>query len=379
MTITQLISKYRHINIVLLGLLVLPGCTSIGAKKLPEDRFNYNAAIVQSRNEQMLLNLVRLRYVEIPDFLRVSSVITSYSYQGNIGVGTTQAEGNSVPDLFRGDANLSYSQQPTITYIPLAGQEFALRMFRPIPVNALFTLGDADWQVDILLQIMLQRINGVENMSFAQLPSPGQMDKVQRFQREMEKLKRFQRVLKRLVLLLDNQALEVYQARQMEDERQPSLTVRFKRDLPANIQALSDELRHELNLDPDIDDFVITERMMRREADEITIKSRSLMSVMSFLSRGIEVPRQDRDDGRVVALPPMVREKILALLPLHVHTQKQRPRDPYVAVRYRDDWFYIDHSDIKSKRTFAAMLVLFQLAAPTARGVAPVLTLPAGR
>lgn len=379
MTITQLISKYRHINIVLLGLLVLSGCTSIGAKKLPEDRFNYNAAIVQSRNEQMLLNLVRLRYVEIPDFLRVSSVITSYSYQGKIGVGTTQAEGNSVPDLFRGDANLSYSQQPTITYIPLAGQEFALRMFRPIPVNALFTLGDADWQVDILLQIMLQRINDVENMSFAQLPSPGQMDRVQRFQREMEKLKRFQRVLKRLILLLDNQALEVYQARQMEDERQPSLTVRFKRDLPANIQALSDELRHELNLDPDIDDFVITERMMRREADEITIKSRSLMSVMSFLSRGIEVPRQDRDDGRVVALPPMVREEILALLPLHVHTQKQRPQDPYVAVRYRNDWFYIDHSDIKSKRTFAAMLVLFQLAAPTARGVAPVLTLPAGR
>lgn len=379
MTITQLISKYRHINIVLLGLLVLSGCTSIGAKKLPEDRFNYNAAIVQSRNEQMLLNLVRLRYVEIPDFLRVSSVITSYSYQGNIGVGTTQAEGNSVPDLFRGDANLSYSQQPTITYIPLAGQEFALRMFRPIPVNALFTLGDADWQVDILLQIMLQRINDVENMSFAQLPSPGQMDEVQRFQREMEKLKRFQRVLKRLILLLDNQALEVYQARQMEDERQPSLTVRFKRDLPANIQALSDELRHELNLDPDIDDFVITERMMRREADEITIKSRSLMSVMSFLSRGIDVPKQDRDDGRVVALPPMVREEILALLPLHVHTQKQRPQDPYVAVRYRNDWFYIDHSDIKSKRTFAAMLVLFQLAAPTARGVAPVLTLPAGR
>ena len=183
MTITQLISKYRHINIVLLGLLVLSGCTSIGSKKLPEDRFNYNAAIVQSRNEQMLLNLVRLRYVEIPDFLRVSSVITSYSYQGKIGVGTTQAEGNSVPDLFRGDANLSYSQQPTITYIPLAGQEFALRMFRPIPVNALFTLGDADWQVDILLQIMLQRINDVENMSFAQLPSPGQMDEVQRFQR----------------------------------------------------------------------------------------------------------------------------------------------------------------------------------------------------
>ena len=195
----------------------------------------------------------------------------------------------------------------------------------------------------------------------------------------MEKLKRLQRVLKRLILLLDNQALEVYQARQMEDERQPSLTVRFKRDLPANIQTLSDELRHELNLDPDIDDFVITERMMRREADEITIKSRSLMSVMSFLSRGIEVPRQDRDDGRVVALPPMVREKILALLPLHVHTQKQRPQDPYVAVRYRNDWFYIDHSDIKSKRTFAAIQVLFQLAAPTARGAAPVLTLPAGR
>lgn len=44
------------------------------------DRFDYNQAIVQSTNEQMLLNMVRLRYSEPPVFLAVNSVLTQYIY-----------------------------------------------------------------------------------------------------------------------------------------------------------------------------------------------------------------------------------------------------------------------------------------------------------
>jgi hypothetical protein len=60
-------------------------------------------------------------------------------------------------------------------------------------------------------------------------------------------------------------------------------------------------------------------------------------------------------------------------------SSKTRPPDPYVAVKYRNDWFYIDGADIRSKRTFATMLVLFNLAAPSGSTAAPLLTLPTGR
>ena len=48
------------------SLMMLSACASRGPGRMPPDRFNYNQAIAQSANEQMLLNLVRLRYSEIP-------------------------------------------------------------------------------------------------------------------------------------------------------------------------------------------------------------------------------------------------------------------------------------------------------------------------
>ena len=62
-------TNYRLLAV--LGLLLLTGCTSLGSRTIPRDSFNYNEAMAQSRNQQMLLNIVRLRYLDIPDFLTV--------------------------------------------------------------------------------------------------------------------------------------------------------------------------------------------------------------------------------------------------------------------------------------------------------------------
>ena len=118
--------------------------------------------------------------------------------------------------------------------------------------------------------------------------------------------------------------------------------------------------------------------MTGRQADEITIQSRSLLAIMSYLSRGVDIPDNDKRNHRVVVLPQETEQKIQERLPLRIYSRKDRPDDPYVAVRYRDHWFYIDHADIKSKRTFATMQVLFQLQAPTGGTAAPLLTLPTG-
>ena len=76
-------------------LAVLPGCASQGPGRMPPDSFNYNKAIGQASNEQMLLNLVRLRYKEIPVFLAVSSVLTQYIYAGSVSVDGTRHRSES--------------------------------------------------------------------------------------------------------------------------------------------------------------------------------------------------------------------------------------------------------------------------------------------
>jgi hypothetical protein len=138
-------TAYGFIVCGVLASIALSACTSIGSRNVPRDHFNYNAAIAQSTNDQMLLNIVRLRYLEIPGFLAVNSVITNYSYDGSAGIAKTWADGNSdvVPDTLRGSANLRYGERPTITYAPLAGHDFARGLLKPNPVKVIFSLSQA--------------------------------------------------------------------------------------------------------------------------------------------------------------------------------------------------------------------------------------------
>ena len=159
------------ISTLILAFLVVSGCASMGSRIVPRDRFNYNESIAKSRNEQMLLNIVRLRYFDLPDFLAVSSIITSYSYEGRLGLsGTRLVDPNG--GIYVGSANLGYTAKPTITYAPLAGQEFNRRLLKPIPIEVIFGLGHVGWPLDVLAAISLDRINELENMGFSQVPAP---------------------------------------------------------------------------------------------------------------------------------------------------------------------------------------------------------------
>ena len=62
-----------------------------------------------------------------------------------------------------------------------------------------------------------------------------------------------------------------------------------------------------------------------------------------------------------------------------IHSQKERPRNAYVAVQHRGWWFYIADDDQNSKTTFSLLNILFSLQAATGKGKAPLLTLPVGK
>lgn len=355
---------------------LLPSCSSVGPRSIPPDRFNYNKAISQSRDEQMLLNIVRLRYHDMPDFLAVSSVITSYSFEGGMGIRGERGFSNAA-DIIGADANILFAERPTITFTPLSGEEFSRRLLTPLTVESMFHLGQAGWPVDLLLTIGIQRMNDVENMSFSHVPAPGDVDMVRQIERDHDNLKRFQKVLRLILELTEQEALEVLRS---ENDSSGALVYRFATNGSPEVRHRITELKHELDLDTDLDTFRITTRTTGRQPDEITIQTRSLLAIMSFLSRGISVPEIDLQRGLVIkAASDMYKDDAtIHGIPLRIHSQKNLPDDPYVAVKYRDYWFYIDHSDIQSKRTFGTMLMLFQLQAPSGGGAAPLLTLPTG-
>jgi hypothetical protein len=63
---------------------------------------------------------------------------------------------------------------------------------------------------------------------------------------------------------------------------------------------------------------------------------------------------------------------------LSIRSTKDRPDDTFVAVSYRDQWFWIDDRDLRTKRAFATLMLLFSLADTGAKAVPPTLTIPAG-
>jgi hypothetical protein len=79
----------RYAILVLALGAMLTGCQSIGSGTVVHDRRGYAAALGESWKEQMLLNIVKQRYLDLPVYLDVSGVITSYSYQAQADFGLT--------------------------------------------------------------------------------------------------------------------------------------------------------------------------------------------------------------------------------------------------------------------------------------------------
>ncbi len=363
------------------GLVGLSGC-AFGPRHIPADRFDYNEAIARSTQEQMLLNIVRLRYFEEPVFLTVSSVLTQYAYRGGVGVNGALGLGGPLlpggPDSsVGGNANLGYEERPTITYLPVGGQEFAAQFFRNVPSDIFFGAAQGGYRVDVLMKIGIQRIGAVENMSFAGLPSVEDMDRPARLKQDFEKLKRFHRALELLGLLADAEVIEVQQVKKDETVERYLM---FAEIVPEDLRPLVREVKQLVGLSPDLNRFRITERFTSIKDDEISFQTRGLMGIMEFLAKGIEVPPEQVAAGVVedFGFPAIVRDSGHVSIPFRVRSSKKRPENPFAAVRYQGYWFYIENTDTESKQALAVIMTLYRLQAPTPAGAAPVLTLPAG-
>ena len=72
-----------EIAVLCVCLGAVAGCSMMGPARVKGGRRLYNVAIQQTNEEQMLLNIVRLRFLDTPFFLQVASVSTNFTFEGS--------------------------------------------------------------------------------------------------------------------------------------------------------------------------------------------------------------------------------------------------------------------------------------------------------
>ncbi len=345
-------------------LACLGGCAGIGPGTVSRDRFDYTASISDSWKGQMLLNLVKIRYGDAPVFLDVASVISQYQVQGALSFNGSwfNAPASIYPALTLGSQG-TYSDRPTITYSPLVGERFARSLMTPIPPAAIISLIQAGYPADMVLRLTVHSINGLQN-HFGGLVRAQQTDT--RFFKMVELMRRMQ--------LSNSTGLRLNRI----DSRQSTLLI-IRGEMDERVQADSRELRKLLGLDPDAPELNIAYGSVAKDNREVAILSRSILDVLVELASYIEVPAEHVQEKRVNATMPPEFFEGKALPPLiRIQTSASKPDDAFIAVPYRDQWFWLDDRDMFSKRMFSFLMFIFTLVESGDKTPPPTVTIPTG-
>jgi hypothetical protein len=359
------VARPPRIPVALALPLALFACTNIGPGTIARDRFDYSSAITESWKRQTLLNIVKLRYLDPPIFVDVGQIVSGYTLESALSAsgaishdpagaalgGTSAALGGSI----------RYTDRPTITYVPMTGNKFVRALMTPLPPESVFQAIASGWAADGILVATVNTINGLENqhasLEGATPPEP-----------------KFLRVLQLLREMQVSGAIGMRVRKEGPPGAAGTLLVVRKQDAAPELREKGQELRQLLGLDADAEDFTLAFGATAQNPRELAVVTRSVLHILMAMSMGVDVPDADVQDGRAVAGP--TPESMGGRL-LRVHSATSSPADAYVAVAYRDHWFWIDDRDLRSKRAFAFMMMLFTMSDPSGAENAPMITIPA--
>jgi hypothetical protein len=344
--------------------LSLCGCHSIGPGTLPRDRFEYSSSISESWKRQLLLNIVKLRYLDPPVFVDVGQIVAGYSFETGVSAGGQLSTADAIQgNNFALGGTAKYTDRPTITYVPLTGNKFVKGLMTPLTPESLFFMIQSGWPADGVLFAGLASINGLKNQesSISGVTPPDT-----EFMRVLELFRKIQ--------LSGAVGMRVQVDAQ---KRQSSILTFRKQDITQETLADITEIRRLLRLDPDANDFKLAFGGTAADDKEVAVTTRSLLHLLGTMAALVDVPPDDLRDHRVTPGWESSEGAEGLVRIIEIKSSKEKPDDASVSIHYRDHWFWIDDCDLKSKRVFAFMLMLFTLADTGEREGLPLITIPA--
>ena len=93
---------------------------------------------------------------------------------------------------------------------------------------------------------------------------------------------------------------------------------------------------------------------------------------MAIMASEVDAPQEHIAQGIVFPDPKHTNLRLI-----EIHSSKDQPKDAFVAIPFHGYWFWIDDRDLKSKRTFTFLMLLFTLADTGEPPNLPLITIPA--
>jgi hypothetical protein len=349
----------------LFGLsILLTGCKNIGPGTVARDRFDYSSSISESWKRQTLLNIVKLRYLDPPIFVDVGQIVAGYSLETGLTAGGSLPE---TPSFGGNTATLGgsvrFTDRPTITYTPLTGNKFVKALMTPLPPDSVFFTVQSGYAADAVFFAAVGSMNGLKNQDSS---LAGVLPPDADFVRALELLRRIQ--------LSGAVGMRV----ELDAQKRQTTLITFRsKNISEQTLAETRELRQLLHLDPEATELKLVFGATPSSDKELAILTRSLLNIMNNMAAQVDVPPEHVTDGRATPGLDSAAQVNEQHRPMRIRSSKEKPADSYVAVPYRDRWFWIDDRDLKSKRAFAFMMMLFTLSETGEKENLPLITIPA--
>ena len=336
---------------------MLASCSSYGPKSMDRDQLDYGNSIGENWKNQMLANIVKLRFVDMPVFVDVGSIVAGYSL-------TTAVQGRvGFSDSFTGSdtqgigANGSFTDRPTITYMPKTGDEYLRAILEPVSPRKLLSLVQAGYSAELLFTWSVQAINGIHNWSASAAGTKAADAEFLEFVRLMQELQGLGAV--------------GFELESDSENKHDIILVLDKRDLAESTLQKSRRVGEIIGLDPAQDRYRVIYAPFKIDSATLSIQTRSVMQMLGAMAGFIDVPAESAS----FAMPGYDLSQT-SMLPFHVLSGPDKPDQSFARVKYGDYWYWIENSDISSKRVFTLMLFITTLTNQATDDNVPVLTIP---